>query len=140
MAKIGEDENPEEEINRLNRAYEDGEPKAKKLIREVSDLCLEGFRETMKRVEVTYDSWDWESDFVWSGQVSEVLQKLKTSPFVYNEKGVVEFDAEKVVEVLKLKPKLGLSENNEVPPLTLGRADGTTLYTTRDIGLYLVEV
>ena len=27
IAKIGEDENPEEEINRLNRAYEDGEPK-----------------------------------------------------------------------------------------------------------------
>ena len=137
MVKIGEDENPEEEINRLNRAYEDGEPNAKKLIREVSDLCLEGFRETMKRVEVTYDSWDWESDFVWSGQVSEVLQKLKTSPFVYNEKGVVEFDAEKVVEILKLKPKLGLSENNEVPPLTLGRADGTTLYTTRDLAYTL---
>jgi arginyl-tRNA synthetase len=137
MIKIGEDENPEEEINRLNRAYEDGEPKAKELIREVSDLCLEGFRETMKRVEVTYDSWDWESDFVWSGQVSEVLQKLKTSPFVYSEKGVVEFDAEKVVEVLKLKPKLGLSENNEVPPLTLGRADGTTLYTTRDLAYTL---
>jgi arginyl-tRNA synthetase len=74
---------------------------------------------------------------VWSGQVSEVLQKLKTSPFVYNEKGVVEFDAEKVVEVLKLKPKLGLSENNEVPPLTLGRADGTTLYTTRDLAYTL---
>jgi arginyl-tRNA synthetase len=137
MIKIGEDENPEEEISRLNRAYEDGEPKAKKLIREVSDLCLKGFSETMKRVEVTYDSWDWESDFVWSGQVSEVLQKLKTSPFVYSEKGVVEFDAEKVVEVLKLKPKLGLSENNEVPPLTLGRADGTTLYTTRDLAYTL---
>ncbi len=50
-AKIGEDENPEEEIKRLNCAYEDGEPNAKQLIREVSDLCLEGFRETMKRVE-----------------------------------------------------------------------------------------
>ncbi len=136
-AKIGEDENPEEEINRLNRAYEDGEPKAKQLIREVSDLCLEGFRETMKRVEVTYDSWDWESDFVWSAQVSEVLNKLKTSTFVHNEKGVLEFDAEKVVEVFKLKPKLGLSENNDVPPLTLVRADGTTLYTTRDIAYTL---
>ncbi len=99
-AKIGEDENPEEEINRLNRAYEDGEPNAKQLIREVSDLCLEGFRETMKRVGVTYDSWDWESDFVWSTQVSEVLAKLKDSPFVQNEKGVLEFDAEKVVEHL----------------------------------------
>ncbi len=137
MTKIGEDENPEEEINRLNRAYEDGEPHAKQLIREVSDLCLEGFRETMKRVDVTYDSWDWESDFVWSAQVNEVLQKLKTSPFVYNEKDVLEFDADKVSNVLNLRGKLGLSENNEVPPLTLGRADGTTLYTTRDIAYTL---
>ena len=106
-AKIGEDENPEEEINRLNRAYEDGEPNAKQLIREVSDLCLEGFRETMKRVGVTYDSWDWESDFVWSTQVNEVLAKLKASPFVYSEKGVLEFDAEKVVQTLGLKGKVG---------------------------------
>jgi len=137
MTKIAEDQNPEEEINRLNRAYEDGEPNAKQLIREVSDLCLEGFRETMKRVDVTYDSWDWESDFVWSAQVNEVLQKLKASPFVYNEKDVLEFDADKVTNVLNLRGKLGLSENNEVPPLTLGRADGTTLYTTRDIAYTL---
>ena len=135
--KIAVDENPEEEISRLNRAYEDGTPQAKQLIREVSDLCLAGFRETMKRVAVTYDSWDWESDFVWSSQVSEVLQKLKTSPFVYSEKGVLEFDAEKVTQALGLKGKLGLSENNEVSPLTLGRADGTTLYTTRDIAYTL---
>ncbi len=135
--KISMDENPEEEINRLNRAYEDGDPRAKRLIREVSDLCLEGFRFTMKRVGVSYDSWDWESDFVWSTQVSEVLQKLKTSPFVYSEKGVLEFDAEKVTEVNGLKDKLGLSDNYEVPPLTLVRADGTTLYTTRDIAYTL---
>jgi arginyl-tRNA synthetase len=137
MIKIGEDNNPEEEINRLNRAYENGEPKAKALIREVSDLCLEGFQQTMKRVAVTYDSWDWESDFVWSTQVTEILQRLKASPFVYNEEGVVKFNAEKVVQALNLKAKLGLSENNEVPPLTLGRADGTTLYTTRDIAYTL---
>ena len=61
----------------------------------------------MKRVEVTYDSWDWESDFVWSAQVSEVLQKLKTSPFVYSEKGVVEFDAEKVVRSLEFEGQVG---------------------------------
>lgn len=136
-AKISLDENPEEEINKLNRAYEDGNPHAKQLIREVSDLCLEGFKQTMKRVAVAWDSWDWESDFVWSTQVSEVLQKLKTSQFVHSEKGVLEFDAEKVTQVYDLKGKLGLSENNEVPPLTLVRADGTTLYTTRDIAYTL---
>jgi arginyl-tRNA synthetase len=136
-AKISQDENPEEEIKRLNCAYENGEPNAKQLVREVSDLCLEGFRETMERVGVTYDSWDWESDFVWSTQVNDVLAKLKASQFVFSEKGVLEFDAEKVVQTLNLKGKLGLSENNEVPPLTLGRADGTTLYTTRDIAYTL---
>ena len=133
LGKIGEDENPEEEINRLNRAYEDGQPAAKGLIREVSDLCLDGFRETMKRVSVTYDSWDWESDFVWTPQVNEVMECLKSTPFIFNEKGVLQFDADKVTKALDLKVKLGLSENNEVPPLTLVRADGTTLYTTRDI-------
>jgi arginyl-tRNA synthetase len=133
MSKIGEDENPEEEINRLNRAYEDGEPKAKQLIREVSDLCLDGFRQTQSRVAVSYDSWDWESDFVWSSQVSDVMAKLKSSPFVYAEDGVLVFDADKVANVLKLKEKLGLRGDHEVPPLTLMRADGTTLYMTRDI-------
>jgi arginyl-tRNA synthetase len=133
MSKIGEDENPEEEINRLNRAYEDGDPKAKQLIREVSDLCLDGFRQTQSRVAVSYDSWDWESDFVWSSQVSDVMAKLKTSPFVYAEDGVLVFDADKVANVLKLKEKLGLRGDHEVPPLTLMRADGTTLYMTRDI-------
>jgi arginyl-tRNA synthetase len=137
LAKIGEAENPEEEINRLNRAYEDGDAEAKRLVRKVSELCLSGFRETQKRVAICYDSWDWESDFVWSSQVSEVLQKLKTSPFVYSEGGVLEFDAEKVVRVLSLKAKLGLREDYTVPPLTLVRADGTTLYTTRDVAYTL---
>ena len=137
LKRIGEDENPEEEINRLNRAYEDGEPKAKRLIRKVSELCLDGFRKTMERVEIGYDSWDWESDFVWSSQVGEALRKLKQSPFVFSEGGVLEFDAEKVVRVLELKAKLGLREDYEVPPLTLVRADGTTLYTTRDVAYTL---
>ncbi len=137
VEKIGEDENPEEEISRLNRAYEDCEPNAKKLIREVSDLCLEGFRKTQARVSVFYDSWDWESDFVWTGQVNDAMRKLQASGFVFSEGGVLEFDAEKVVQTLKLKSKLGLSEEHEISPLTLVRADGTTLYTTRDVAYTL---
>ena len=137
LGKIGEDTNPEEEISRLNRAYEDGELNAKKLIREVSELCLDGFRKTQARVEVFYDSWDWESDFVWSNQVKNALEKLKASGFVFSEGGVLEFDAEKVIHTLDLKAKLNLREGQEVPPLTLVRADGTTLYTTRDVAYTL---
>ena len=133
FTKISLDEDPESEISRLNRAYEDGQPAAKELIREVSDLCLEGFRQTMKRVGVMYDSWDWESDYVWTPQVSEVMAQLKATPFIRNEKGVLQFDADKAANALGLKGKLGLNSNSEVPPLTLVRGDGTTLYTTRDI-------
>ena len=86
LKKISFDDDPEGEISRLNRGYEDGQPAAKELIREVSDLCLDGFRATMQRVGVTYDSWDWESDFVWTPQVSEVLTKLQSTPFIFNEK------------------------------------------------------
>jgi arginyl-tRNA synthetase len=137
LRKIGEDSNPEEEISRLNRAYEDGDFEAKKLIREVSEICLEGFRNTLKRIEISYDSWDWESDFVWGGQVSKVLKQLKTSGFVYSEEGVLEFDAEKAIKNLNLRNALRLRAEQEVPPLTLVRADGTTLYTTRDVAYTL---
>ncbi len=137
VEKIGKDANSEDEINKLNQAYEEGDPKAKSLIREVSELCLQGFRETLNRAEVFYDSWDWESDFVWSNQVAEALQKLKATPYVFTLDGVLEFDAEKVIKKLDLKKKLDLREDYEVPPLTLVRADGTTLYTTRDIAYTL---
>ena len=137
LKKISKDEDPENEVNNLNRAYESGEEEAKKLIREVSQLCLQGFKETLSRTGVFYDSWDWESDFVWSHSVSEVLQRLKATPYVSALGGVLEFEAEKVVRELDLREKLGLRENYEVPSLTLMRADGTTLYTTRDIAYTL---
>jgi arginyl-tRNA synthetase len=137
LEKIGQDKNPEEEVIHLNRAYEDGEPNARALIRDVSDLCLEGFRKTQQRVHISYDSWDWESDFVWNGQVSKVLGQLEASGFVFSENGVLEFDAEKAIATLDLRKKLGLRDEQEVPPLTLVRADGTTLYTTRDVAYTL---
>jgi arginyl-tRNA synthetase len=135
--KIGQEENPEQEIGKLNLAYEQGETAAKALIREVSDLCLDGFRKTQARVGVYYDSWDWESDFVWSKQVNDAMQQLEQSGFVFDKEGVRAFDAEKVAKTFDLKPKLGLNPNSEVPPLTLMRADGTTLYTTRDVAYTL---
>ena len=137
LNKIGEELDPEDAISRLNRTYEEGEEKAKQLSRGVSELCLDGFRETLSRIGVSYDSWDWEGNLVWSGRVDKAFQKLKKSPYVFAEAGVLEFDAEKAVQTLGLKAKLGLREDYKVPPLTLVRADGTTLYTTRDIAYHL---
>ena len=133
LDKIGEDEDPESKVSSLIRGYEAGEEEAKQLIREVCQLCLEGFRETLGRAGIFFDSWDWESDFAWNSDVARVLNQLKTTPYIFHVGGVLEFNAEKVAQDFNLKEALGLREGYEVPSLTLVRADGTTLYTTRDI-------
>jgi len=126
-------ESPELEINVLMRNYERGDEEAKKLIREVSSICLDGFRQTLERAGIHFDSWDWESDFIWNGDVSKCLGALKRTPYVFYKGEVLEFDAESVARDFGLKGFLGLKESYEIPSLTLGRSDGTTLYTTRDI-------
>ncbi len=133
LNKIGEDEDPESIVSGLNSRYEAGEEKAKRLIRKVCQRCIEGFRETLGRVGVSFDSWDWESDFAWNSDVSKVINRLKKTPYVFREGGVLEFNADRVTQDLNLKEAFGLREEYEIPSLTLIRADGTTLYTTRDI-------
>jgi arginyl-tRNA synthetase len=139
LTKIGEDENPETSIKILNQAYEAGEKKAKQLVRAVSEMCLEGFRETLTRLDVMVDSWDWEGDLTWSGRVEEVLSKLRNSRYTHAEADVLEFDAERVVRDLDLWTRLCLKPEHEIPSLTLVRADGTTLYTTRDVAYTLLK-
>jgi len=128
-----ETQDPELEVSRLNREYEAGEEEAKGLTREVCQICLEGFEQTLGAAGIFFDSWDWESSFMWNSDVSRSIEKLKTTPYVFMKGGVLEFDAEKVAQALNLKGFLGLSEDHEIPSLTLVRADGTTLYTTRDV-------
>jgi len=124
---------PELKVAELNRRYEADHEETKMLTRQVCQICLEGFRQTLGRVGIVFDSWDWESDLIWSGEVSSNLERLKRTPYVSEVGGVYEFDADEVAHELNLKSLFGLREDREVPSLTLARADGTTLYTTRDV-------
>jgi len=131
--EISKDEDPESKIAHLIREYEAGEENVKSLIREISQLCIGGFKETLGNAGISFDSWDWESSFVWNSDVKKVLSKLKGTPYVLHVGQVLEFDADKVARDLDLKQAFGVKEDYEIPSLTLVRADGTTLYTTRDI-------
>jgi arginyl-tRNA synthetase len=137
LEAINKDKDPEAAVNELIRNYEAGDREAKQLIRSVCEICLEGFRDTLRRAGISIDSWDWESDFIWNGDVSRVLKQLRATPYVYQESGVLEFDAAKVARDLNLQDTLGAGADYELTPLTLVRADGTTLYTTRDIAYHL---
>jgi arginyl-tRNA synthetase len=131
--EISKDESPESNVARLIREYETGEENVKSIIREISQLCIAGFKETLGRAGISFDSWDWESSFVWNSDVKKVLSRLEATPYVFRVGQVLEFDADRVAQDFNLKQEFGVREDYEIPSLTLVRADGTTLYTTRDI-------
>ena len=128
---------PEESIAKNIQLYERNDSEIKKLVRDVIELCIDGFKETYRRVCVSWDSWDWESDLVWSGAVADVLNRLGGSSYCIVKDGVLAFDAEVAAKAMQLKRHFGISEEHEIPPLVLARSDGTTLYSSRDIAYSL---
>jgi len=137
--KVGKDPDPQRSINELIRKYEKADPETRGLIRRVSQMVLAGFEETLRRAHIHFDQWDWESDMLWTGRVSELLDRLKETGLARNKGGAWVLDAGKAVDDLALREKLGLSKSFEVTSLTLTRSDGTTLYPTRDIAYSLYK-
>lgn len=127
-----------EEAVELNKRYESGEGEAKEVVRQVVGLVLKGQRETLTRLGVEIDSWDYESEIsVWSGEASRVVRELaiRWPQYVENKGGAVVFRADKFVEDFNLYEVLDLPKF--IPPVTLTRSDGTTLYVTRDVAYAL---
>src|SRR3989442_14350557 len=137
--RMSKDPDPQGSINELIRKYEKAEPVTRSLIRRVSQMVLAGFEETLRRVRIHFDQWDWESDMLWTGRVSELLDRLKETGLAHSKGGAWGLDAGKVVDDHALREKLGLSKSFEVTSLTLTRSDGTTLYPTRDIAYSLYK-
>jgi arginyl-tRNA synthetase len=134
-----EDGDPRAAISKLNRDYEEGAREAVKAVRELCSAVIEGFRQTLSRMRIEFDEWDWESELtVWSGATEEAIERIRDlAPWALDtSQGALVLDVDAVASALGLKEKWGLA-NKEIPKLTLKRADGTTLYTTRDIAYAL---
>jgi len=131
---LSEEEDPHLMVTELNRRFERGEGGAVKLIRHMCELVIEGFKETLKKLDVSFDSWDWESEVaLWSGLTEEVISRLKLTGYVEVEDGSLVLNGDKILRELDLYDELGVSKGRSIPPLTLTRSDGTTLYPVRDV-------
>ena len=137
LERMEEDPDPDAEISRLNTEYEKGVPEVKDLVLRLVGYCLKGFEESLGSIGITFDSWDYESTHVWDGSVGAVVEALRATPYVHVERGALVLDCEGIARDFDLKRRWGISEAYEIPPLVLVRADGTTLYTTRDIAYTL---
>ncbi len=130
--KIRPEEDHERAISELMKRYEEGDEEVKKIFRKVVEDVLRGFRETMGRVGVSVDVWDWESDLVWSGLVRKIIEEAKEKGLLKEHKGALAIDFSPFLND-EVRKRLKIPKGLEVPPLILVRSDGTTLYTTRDI-------
>jgi len=139
LNRINEDVDPKAVISKLNKDYEGGVKEAINIIRELCGAVIEGFKETLSRLWINFDQWDWESEItVWSGATDEVISKVcELAPWAIEESGgALILNVDKIASTLNIKEKWSIA-GKEIPKLTLRRADGTTLYTTRDIAYAL---
>lgn len=139
LDRIKEDGDPRAVISKLNRDYEEGVREAVKTVRELCGAVIEGFKQTLSRMWIKFDEWDWESELtVWSGATEEAIERIRDLvPWALDaSQGALVLDVDAVASALGLKEKWALV-GKEIPKLTLKRADGTTLYTTRDIAYAL---
>lgn len=130
---------PEKDVEEIGRNYEKNEKDVSALVRDVANLCLVGMRATLDEMEISFDTWDWESDLVWNGKVQSVLGRLLKLPFTNADGLSASLNVNAIAEAYSLRDDFHLSQNYEVPSLTLARSDGTTLYPTRDIAYTIAK-
>ncbi len=136
---MSDNEDPEESIRVIMKSYEEGLEPYKTLVRKAVEYALAGFRETLSKLGVEFDKWDWESDLLWSGLVNEILEKARETPYYTMYKEAEALDLTALAEDEVVRRKLRIPGGLEVPPLILRRSDGTTLYTTRDIAYSILK-
>ncbi|WP_457613029.1 arginine--tRNA ligase [Methanocaldococcus sp.] len=122
------EENPEEEekILELMRKYEDALEKNEdneitKKFEFAVNYALDGIKETLNNLKIKHDTFVWESSYVRNGLVKEVIKKLMETGKIIKEETYM----------------LDLSDFGIEKKMVLARANGTSLYSTRDIAYHL---
>ncbi|MCK5283124.1 MAG: arginine--tRNA ligase [Nanoarchaeota archaeon] len=127
--KIKEKPELEKDVFELLHKLEQGDKKVKKEFRDLVDTCIKGQNALFRELNIKYDSFDYESDYLWNKRTEEILAHLKKT------KKLFEDDDERLVlnqEEYKLPMK--------APFLVLTRADKTSLYPLRDLAYTIDKI
>src|SRR5438128_6286342 len=121
--RLEKDEPLKREIEQLTQRLEGGDVRLTTDIRKVGEAILESILDSLRRVNVTFDSFFWESDAILDGSVQRVIERLM--PLSKEEDGAHYIDLS----------SFGLE--GDAAKYVFVRKDGTSLYTTRDIAYHL---
>ncbi len=125
------EENPkkEEEVFGLLYKLENGDPEVKNKFRNLVEICIKGQTEILGELGIKYDTFKYESDYIWSKRVDEILEKLmSTNKLEEDEEGRLVLNQKEYNLPMK------------APYLVLTRKDKTSLYPLRDIAYTIDKV
>jgi arginyl-tRNA synthetase len=120
-----DDPEVERQVGLMLRRFEDGDEEVMSKVRRTAKMMLDGIMESLASINVVIDRFTWESQFIKDGSAHRVVEDLKRSEHCSEEKGAC---------YLELKP-FGI--HGKETRFFFTRADGTTLYTTRDMAYHL---
>jgi arginyl-tRNA synthetase len=125
-AYLKEHADAREEVAALVREIEAG--RAPSDHRRLAQTILDGMLASLARLQVRFDEFVWESDFVRDGSVDRVLERLRKAPHAVEEaNGAWAIDTS----------SYGLPK--ESTRVIFQRGDGTSLYVTRDVAYHLAK-
>ncbi|HXQ49410.1 MAG TPA: arginine--tRNA ligase [Thermoplasmata archaeon] len=94
--------------------------------RVLTQAILDGMLESLARLNIRFDEFVWESDFLRDGSVERVLERLHSAPHALREEnGAWAIDTS----------TYGLPKESK--SVVVQRGDGTSLYVTRDVAYHL---
>jgi arginyl-tRNA synthetase len=115
--------NPEirSEADQVIQNYEAGDPEITAKIKSAVLYAIGGIEETLHRMNISHDSYHWESEFVRNGSVAEIVGLLEKTGLTEWENGAYQLD---------------LNQYGFEKKMVLKRANGTSLYITRDLAYH----
>lgn len=105
----------DDEAREMFSRLENGDPEANQLWKEFSDHSIEEFKRVYAKMGIEFDLWLSES--MMNDKMIEVIDRLEKDSLTSISKGALIVDL----------------HDDQLPPALLRKADGATLYSTRDI-------
>ncbi|HOV51799.1 MAG TPA: arginine--tRNA ligase [Methanothrix sp.] len=109
------------QADQIIQRYEAGDPETVAKIQKAVNYAIRGIEETLHRLNIHHDSYHWESEFVRSGDVAQIIELLEKTGHTEWEDGAFQLD---------------LSGYGFEKKMVLKRANGTSLYITRDLAYH----
>lgn len=127
--KSKEDSSIEERVFKYLNELENGNEIIRDKFKRITDICVEGQKTIFSKMNITWDHFTHESDFVFEKSTNEILDKLKSlNKLKEDENGRYYVDLE------------GYDIPTKSPVLVLTREDKTSLYPLRDIAYTIYKI